>query len=1268
MRKRGLGVWVFLCAALVAACGDDNEGGDGGDADASAPECTTNEECKRPEDFCVVRFCEEGACKVEDANEGVECDDGDLCTENDICQAGECVSDPVDCAGASDTCNTGVCNPDNGECEPSPLADDTPCNDALFCTEGDTCQSGVCQGTPRDCSAEDSDCTMGTCNEDLSACEAVAINEGGSCDDGLFCTTGETCTAGTCSGDPLDCSSATDQCNTGVCDEDADACVGDPLTDGTPCSDGLFCTPTDQCIDGTCTGSGTIDCTGLDNQCNVGVCDEDEDGCAPAPANEGGACSDGLFCTENETCTSGVCGGGSAIDCGDGNSCTTDTCDDVANACVNTNVPIPGAEGPPGDATCSDGEDNDCDGLDDLNDPNCVGCTNAGDCDDGNDCTEDVCNGSSVCENNPLTGTTCDDGLFCTESDECTAGVCGGSPRDCSAEDDDCNVGTCDETGDACVPQPANEGGGCADGLFCTVGDTCSDGVCSGAPRDCSGAGGPCATGTCDEDANACVGEPVGDGTSCDISFCQVGGTCTGGNCTGTGPRDCGDADTCTSDACNDVIDTCENDPLQIDPDSPVFTSATGDVLDVCLTAGSGARVVVWTDVVDTVGAPIPGATVTIGGFAATESSARPGTYFIELQAAGAPTTETLDISVTSCGDVETLTSSVAVTHLSANTTLNGTGGCSPMGGNLRLRVVDEDSAPVAGANVLIGDAEADVFETNPESLFGGASTLVTNTATTDANGFASFFDYGSALSSPVTSTAGAADRAYVTVVDADAADIVVTAPLINPTPPSTSVYGDGTGAPAPPFCDRLDAGVVLPHLDIDILGSFDTSKLFGANRCWDSMDATAGIVAVPENVWIPAQQIGVNIFGSCVGADVVEATWSLELDNTADTGITQDLNLVYADAPLDDVLDILDDPDASIADLLPVLSFRLIGFDLDVNVAGDVSPYSLTAADDYPAEVNITYAGAPFETDVVGVNVGDYDGTNGIGPLFLLGTDIRPFTPGGGGGTQVALPNSDLGETSSPMGVRRASGLVALYLDPEDPNRTVAVPAALADGATAIYVRDDGMGNPPYAGADASFAIDDISLSPFLDIAAANVSGPATFTWENASNAGNIPLYSVHELALVTNEFLPVLSCQSENEVREQRTVQWIVIKPFDANCGPDECFDLPTLPASFPRAATATQKRSGFEQRVGSGAACGSCGVAGEACVDPDGAGAATDQCMGGSGSAADPFFTQDYVWFLHVYNLELLPDAFDFNAYDFDVRRLYMTHESTNQIDFN
>lgn len=79
-------------------------------------------------------------------------------------------------------------------------------------------------------------------------------------------------------------------------------------------------------------------------------------------------------------------------------------------------------------------------------------CTSNSDCfDDGNPCTDEVCNSaesglgdSSGCSHDSNTN-SCDDGLFCNGADTCSAGSCRHDGNPCTL----C-VETCDESGDSC--------------------------------------------------------------------------------------------------------------------------------------------------------------------------------------------------------------------------------------------------------------------------------------------------------------------------------------------------------------------------------------------------------------------------------------------------------------------------------------------------------------------------------------------------------------------------------------------------------------------------------------------------------------------------------------------------------------------------------------------------------------------------------------------------------------------------------------------------
>jgi len=78
---------------------------------------------------------------------GTACSDGNVCTQTDSCQSGVCQgSNSVVCT-ASDTCHTvGTCSPATGACSNPAKPNGTACSDGNACTANDACSSGVCTG------------------------------------------------------------------------------------------------------------------------------------------------------------------------------------------------------------------------------------------------------------------------------------------------------------------------------------------------------------------------------------------------------------------------------------------------------------------------------------------------------------------------------------------------------------------------------------------------------------------------------------------------------------------------------------------------------------------------------------------------------------------------------------------------------------------------------------------------------------------------------------------------------------------------------------------------------------------------------------------------------------------------------------------------------------------------------------------------------------------------------------------------------------------
>lgn len=112
-------------------------------------------------------------------------------------------------------------------------------------------------------------------------------------------------------------------------------------------------------------------------------------------------------------------------------------------------------------------------------------CIQDSDCDDGNDCTADVCS-DGVCQHNCQVGIACDDGNTDTVMDKCQLiddeCQCAGTAAECitDADCDDgdvCTVDVCENYQCAHHPQTGNT---CDDGDADTSDDICINGQCTG--------------------------------------------------------------------------------------------------------------------------------------------------------------------------------------------------------------------------------------------------------------------------------------------------------------------------------------------------------------------------------------------------------------------------------------------------------------------------------------------------------------------------------------------------------------------------------------------------------------------------------------------------------------------------------------------------------------------------------------------------------------------------------------------------------------------
>jgi len=575
---------IFALFAL-GACGggDTTDPGTGEDVVIGADGvvepigCETADECigKMDPDACQEVACVQGFCQVVPVLNGSTCDDGDPCTETDMCFQGVCAGEEKTCSDGN-MCTDDACDPETGECL---FTDNTlTCDDGNMCTEGDHCEDGVCVSgeslcdcqTAEDCAAyEDGDlcngtmmcdagecktdpatvvdcsgeevpeCKVGYCDTGSGECLTMNAVDGASCDDGDACTVGDSCDAGACLGDAIDPDDG-NECTADSCDP-VDGVLNDPVENGTGCNDGDLCTLDDECLDGACVGTENPDCQ----------CEADAD-CAPFedgnPCNGTLVCADGACVVDEDTvviCTAPA------------DTCQTNVCNQSTGEC-EAGAALNGTP-------CED--DNLCTEFDYCAGGSCVGLPL--DCDDINACTADSCDPMIGCVNEPVDG-SCGDGDPCTMDDTCIEGVCTGTPDpacecqndvdcddfedgdlcngtlicvdnkcevdpvtvvDCDIEDlDACETATCEPETGFCAVTSIPDGGICDDGDACTANDKCVAAVCQGGPVICDD-GNICTTDTCDP-LMGCTytfnTQGCNDGNECTLNDACVEGFCTG--------------------------------------------------------------------------------------------------------------------------------------------------------------------------------------------------------------------------------------------------------------------------------------------------------------------------------------------------------------------------------------------------------------------------------------------------------------------------------------------------------------------------------------------------------------------------------------------------------------------------------------------------------------------------------------------------------------------------------------------------------------------
>jgi hypothetical protein len=173
-------------------------------------------------------------------------------------------------------------------------------------------------------------------------------------------------------------------------------------------------------------------------------------------------------------------------------------------------------------------------------------------------CVNGTCEAAHAPDN-----TTCDDGLFCTEGDHCVAGACtGGSAKACPDGSDPCHVGFCDGQKQACAIAAGNDGKACDDKNVCTGDGVCNGGSCvPGVAISCAQFDTQCTKGVCDPQSG-CGPAPVNEGLGCDDGlFCTDGDVCLAGTCGGKAKACPPPVNGCGLPVCDEVANACTIKP-----------------------------------------------------------------------------------------------------------------------------------------------------------------------------------------------------------------------------------------------------------------------------------------------------------------------------------------------------------------------------------------------------------------------------------------------------------------------------------------------------------------------------------------------------------------------------------------------------------------------------------------------------------------------------------------------------------------------------------
>lgn len=367
------------------ACPVDVGVSSGTECRASIGECDIAETCDGSSAPCPVDSFVSAGTQCTDSTPGdcddAQCDGAGACNQTQAPETNGyiCRADNLGGCDAEETCDGvsgGACPADVG------VSNGTICRDAVNdCDIAETCDgtSAPCPGdsfvavntqctdlSPGDC--DDARCDgAGNCNQ-LFAIElngyVCRADNGGGCDVAETCdgAVGGACPADAAVPNGTECRASTGECDVAeFCDGTSDPCPVDAFVSaGTQCEDLTL----DDCDDAQCDGAGNCDQT-FDVELSSYTCRASTDECDPAENCDGvsgGACPTDVFSPDFTVCTD------------DGDFCTADEC--LSGTCTHTDdTPV---------GQCCD--------------PSTGNLTTI---DDGDPCTNDVCNVDGTVDHNP---------------------------------------------------------------------------------------------------------------------------------------------------------------------------------------------------------------------------------------------------------------------------------------------------------------------------------------------------------------------------------------------------------------------------------------------------------------------------------------------------------------------------------------------------------------------------------------------------------------------------------------------------------------------------------------------------------------------------------------------------------------------------------------------------------------------------------------------------------------------------------------------------